>query len=306
MSMNEAREDNATERDLTEYFHVDIVEATTKEPFLQHRKDGNTYVEVEPDTEYFVLVRKVKELPAGMEISIKVKVDDQCLGWAVMFHVVKSFNFGLCTFEEGTTYNKALKFCKLHESNVRNNTHGKSRPWTTQFLNEYLMGNVQVQIYEYKGTAGPRTQISSNFVRSETVEDEQRMAALDEKKVVTGKGSKKEITFSGSGVSSSLGRQLGCIELKYCTVKGLMAVGVVPPCPRSSGNNSSTVINKRKQSTSASSAIVAPTKKFTKRIISQYDGDEEVEKVVEYDFYDLTQTSSRDDEVERVRSMPLA
>ncbi len=44
-------------------FRVELVDANTKIPYKEHTKDGKTYVEGDPDAEYFVSLLKVAVLP---------------------------------------------------------------------------------------------------------------------------------------------------------------------------------------------------------------------------------------------------
>lgn len=53
-------------------------------PFPEHQKDGAMYVEVDPDAEYFVNIRRVSmNFPAP--ITCYVQVDGQILGWTASF-----------------------------------------------------------------------------------------------------------------------------------------------------------------------------------------------------------------------------
>jgi hypothetical protein len=58
-------------------FTVELVAADTKVAFKEHTKDGRTYVEVEPQVEYFIRV----EAEIGPEVELRLAVDGKDLGY---------------------------------------------------------------------------------------------------------------------------------------------------------------------------------------------------------------------------------
>jgi hypothetical protein len=62
-------------------FTVELVSADSKVKFQQHTKDGKTYVEVEPEAEYFV---RVAAEPAP-RVSGRIDVDGKSLGYKLLF-----------------------------------------------------------------------------------------------------------------------------------------------------------------------------------------------------------------------------
>jgi hypothetical protein len=64
-------------------FIVEIVEAESKTPFKEHtrKSDGTVFVEVEPDIEYFVHIKKVGDIAySGQSVGASVSVDGQAMG----------------------------------------------------------------------------------------------------------------------------------------------------------------------------------------------------------------------------------
>ena len=143
------------------------------------------------------------------------------------------------------------------------------------------MGKVEARIYEDKGIKGPRSQTSTSFSPSRTT-------ASSRKSVVTEEGSIQEDAVSVCDVK--LGRKLGSIKLKYCTIEGLMEAGVVPRYRK--GNE-----RDRKRKKRSSVNILVPTKLRKRTTISNLgtNGGEVVE-TTEYDHFDLTQLPESDDE----------
>jgi hypothetical protein len=65
----------------TSLFTVNLVDATTKVAFKEHTKGSETYVEAEPDAEYFVHI----EVPQGMQVAAEIRVDGKSLDRAIHF-----------------------------------------------------------------------------------------------------------------------------------------------------------------------------------------------------------------------------
>lgn len=59
-------------------FEIQIVTAEEKIPFKEHKNGLNTYVEVEPDAEYFLSVRKVRS--SSTDCLVTLEIDGKCLG----------------------------------------------------------------------------------------------------------------------------------------------------------------------------------------------------------------------------------
>jgi hypothetical protein len=55
-----------------ECFKFELVDATTKIPFKEHTKDGRTYVEAEPDAEYFLSMQKIAKTETDVAISYSI------------------------------------------------------------------------------------------------------------------------------------------------------------------------------------------------------------------------------------------
>ena len=74
-------------------FKAALVDARTKQPFLEHYRDGQAYVEVEPDVEYYVSLQRIQTSLGG--VIVTCKVDGKDLGKSLK----KVFNAGIDIFQ---------------------------------------------------------------------------------------------------------------------------------------------------------------------------------------------------------------
>lgn len=74
-------------------FKVELIDATTKQPFKEHTSKGKTYAEVEPDAEYFI--RITTSYPSTVKAYLKSM--EKIWGIAKEYHMVqrRSRVFGL-------------------------------------------------------------------------------------------------------------------------------------------------------------------------------------------------------------------
>ena len=68
-------------------FEIELVHADSKVPFKEHEKDGKVYVEVEPDAEYYISVKRIGRNHDG-SLMVQYLVDDQDLGYHTTFHKI--------------------------------------------------------------------------------------------------------------------------------------------------------------------------------------------------------------------------
>jgi hypothetical protein len=214
-----------------ETFEIQLAEAVSKRPFPEHSKDGQTYIEVEPDAEYFVSIRKVAFTPTPLIVTIKV--DGKRLGLRYRYHRCKSSApkyKGLANVkEDGTIYFCALKFVKPSLSRVGNEVEacrGNS--------NARSMGSVEINIYEGK----ERVIQQQTSIRPQ----ENRITDFGVPQVAIATagsgGSKKKCLRSRSGhesvaskVESARFKQKALLEsttLNYCATPGLIMAGIFP------------------------------------------------------------------------------
>jgi hypothetical protein len=61
---------------------ISLIHADTKKPFKEHTKDDMVYVEVEPDVEYFIHVKRVGNGVPGTLLAYPL-VDENRLGYQI-------------------------------------------------------------------------------------------------------------------------------------------------------------------------------------------------------------------------------
>jgi hypothetical protein len=89
-------------------FIVELVNADIKTVFKEHTKDNETYVEAEPDAEYFV---RIFAIGIGSPVQAKIFVDDKYLGYDLHLTTQhKTDNYGLWNFDGVSTTYKKLSF----------------------------------------------------------------------------------------------------------------------------------------------------------------------------------------------------
>jgi hypothetical protein len=202
-------------------FKIELVYADTKIPFKEHIKDGNVYVEVEPDVEYFISIKMTDASRDGVTVT-KFFVDEQDLGYQTNYTpcTVRQTDYrGLWTRENGVSTIKALKFTKPRISADGTNVHPN-----------LLMGKVEIKMYE--GTFENYLDQSKNFSSSFSA------AAVDVNQ--SGLAGKKKSLRSGEGDTTvtenctgerlakfTKGALLDMVTLNYCAALGLIEVGVL-------------------------------------------------------------------------------
>jgi len=90
---------------------TDNNESGVKIPFMEHSNNGKTYVEVEPDAEYFLSVRQIR--PSSTELYSEFSVDGKNLGFHVLWPGGLSVDpvfLGIVSNTDGIETTKALKF----------------------------------------------------------------------------------------------------------------------------------------------------------------------------------------------------
>lgn len=96
-------------------FTIQLVEAHSKTPFMEHDHDGKTYVEVEPDAEYFVSTAKTgaNEFLQHAMLMAVIYVDGKSLGYASVYDPNQRYEpacKGKWVCENGISSDTALKF----------------------------------------------------------------------------------------------------------------------------------------------------------------------------------------------------
>jgi hypothetical protein len=203
-------------------FTVELVDAHSKAPFKEHAKDDETYVEAEPDAEYFV---RVAGRGGGDKVSAKISVDGKCIGYRKTLKKSgkKSSICGLRSFDGVSSTHKALLFAKAKVFNSSDAAEEAPSFWT---------GNVTVKFQEMFDTGN--THIAApgiNQWKGGDVGVVLGQTGPKMKGVMTKEGniavrSKKD---DGHRTTYRKGRVLETITLKYCSAVGLMVAGVLGP-----------------------------------------------------------------------------
>jgi hypothetical protein len=205
-------------------FKVSLVSADDKKTkFQEHSKDGKTFVEVEPDAEYFISIAKPKPYLKGdaQTLLAWISVDDKPLGYSLSFRSNYQSDEpsirGIYSLVNGESTHKALVFTKPKVSQDGTANRG------------LLMGKVEVKIYEgvFAGLS-QRTNFSSSFSASSV--DLNQSGLSKKKSLRSGEGttSFSEKQPVASQHSYHKGKLIDTITLNYCAALGLIEVGVLP------------------------------------------------------------------------------
>jgi len=202
---------------------VSLVDATTKVAFKEHKKDGDVYIEVEPDAEYFIGIRKTKVTSDAL--CCVFFVDGKDLEYYHPFEgpeVNRAFLYnGLFSRKDGIPTDKALKFTKPKYS------AGNYDPSTNNLPG---MGQVQVKVYKGipEGESVPPDCDESSF--SPASVSQSGGIASQKKCLRSDEGSTTNTCAPEVERSTdySRGDHLYTITLNYCAAVGLIKVGVLP------------------------------------------------------------------------------
>lgn len=209
-------------------FQAELIYADTKNPFLEHTaSDGQLYVEVEPDAEYFIRVQS--HYPAL--IKARFQVDGEDLGYS---YTLKGANHGpkeagLFSRIGGVDTMRALVFVKT-PVRMQGSSNDVTPYWTGQIkiqFREAIPDGVSVasdSINKWKGG-------DVAFVMG---------SAMDPSKKKGLKSTKGETVQQVGSVARRdgayyqrhrPGRVLQTITLKYCSTVGLIHAGILPKPP---------------------------------------------------------------------------
>jgi len=206
-------------------FGLQLVDAVfTEVPFKEHTgDDGTTYIEVEPDTEYFVKV----DIDAGYNsIGYRIQVDEEDLGYWGRNNKGQELS-GLWSFINGQSTMRALKFRGLH-----NQVKSKTTISSPNDSDGSWVGEIVITFYERIKLEGYHDvpDVTSKWKGSR-------------KSLSEIKGSKKKLVKSGRGTIAKsktaaqkvenwkVGKKLETITVKYCTTVELIHAGVLPKPP---------------------------------------------------------------------------
>jgi hypothetical protein len=253
---------------LKEGCEVQLIEATSKMPFKEHRKGDEVYVEVEPDVEYFIRISKNGLSRFSMIHLCKLLVDEQDLGYYFALAHDKTYDpfvKGLWSRVNGVSTQKALKFAKPQQDGER----GQSR---------FLLGNVQMQVF--KGIPAGVVD-GKDFFTSFQMKSVKNLPEEKALRSTEGTTSTEALRYPPTSFYHP-GEHLFTITLNYCTTPGLIKAGIL---------SKPSTADQRKRPASC----VTPLKSIPKPKRIRFGCDElGLEK--EHDLFDLTTLSEDEDE----------
>jgi len=206
-------------------FGLQLVDASTPEvPFKEHTtNDGTTYIEVEPDTEYFLKVSIDSDRDS---VIYAMQVDGEDLGYWVENEKDQEL-LGLRSYKNGRITMRALKFRGL-----RDQAKSKTTITSPKDSNGSWVGEIVVTFHEYIELEG--------YYDEKECESKWRGS---QKSLSDIKGNKEKLVKSGQGTTVEseakspkkknidVGKILETITVKYCTTVELIHAGVLPKPP---------------------------------------------------------------------------
>lgn len=201
---------------------VQLVDAATKLPFKEHqsRNNGLTYVEVEPDADYFI---RIDTRGLSRPMLAQIHVDGKRLQNSVRVFEEEKITGLLKTFiSDGNlqTVTKSFKFMRRTYQEPSNSSP-LSLPWSR---------SVRVTIYEEKSRRFVLEPITWNEDWTDSV-DEARGASLtpSKKLVASAEGGHSCDQYTQHGYyNSTFGPKITSFNLHYGTVPELIHLGVLP------------------------------------------------------------------------------
>ena len=260
-------------------YTVQLVAADTKEPFKEHTApDGQVYVEVEPDMDYFIAVRS----DVG-GVKMEFHVDGVDLGYYSDFLQSDGSKYYEGSLERngGRETMTALRFYKTRQDK------GAAAQST-------ILGKVEVKIF----SLGQEFYTEPYDIASASLDADSTLGGEKSIKTTTSGSQSFDCTPEDHAASSKIvdyeyGEHLQTITLNYCSAFGLIYHKILPPPLDSSGDGSTPVkrerLMKRKRSSetpaSTEATRVSPEGKKTSQ------DDEELQMVTvqkTYEVVDLT------------------
>lgn len=205
-------------------FTVELVDAETKIPFREHtcEKDGQLYVEVEPNAEYLIKISSDTERP----VSCCPKVDGEPLGYIVTLMKRNGPSYrGLWSSDGTRDITWALRCQKTPVVKADSPCSVSPSPFWT--------GKVEVELYEAiaLNTVEPIQSFQPSWIGGDVTYTQGVSDVCKKTGVKSVTGSIAETTKRGITRVYAKGRYLETISLNYCTTVGLIHVGVLPKPP---------------------------------------------------------------------------
>jgi hypothetical protein len=257
---------------------LELIEARSKETFKEHKSTVDTidaYVEIEPDSEYFLRVAN----DSLTETAIcNISVDGKDLGYEFCLGPNEYDDKGLWKREENVSQHTALKVQKITAARA---TESGETPNATA-------GVITVTFHECIPEDGSdqHGNFKSDWNGDKVPNDNTRNATDDSKKAIhSNEGVYAEIAQNDDGTRNKYkyGKQIDSITLKYCTTVGLIAEKVLPEPPFW---DYAKLCEPKIQSNSLVQKLDIVPKKIKRNTC---DTDGKIMDTIEYDMFDLTE-----------------
>lgn len=209
-------------------FFVQLIEAKSKEPFLEHKGVGDSndthyvdgFVEIEPGSEYFIRVAN----DSSDIVICNVVIDGSDLGYEFCLGPSEYDDKGLWKLENGKSQHTALKVHKvLSSANTVADANSDIGVITVDFF-EYIEGEGTEVAQEFQ----------SKWNGDNAIEGKENSENDDSKRKVKSQVGLHSETLSnddGQRKVYSYGNDIETIRMKYCTAVGLIVEGVLPKPP---------------------------------------------------------------------------
>jgi len=208
-------------------------ESGVKIPFQEHSKNNKTYIEVEPDAEYFLSVRQIRS--SSTPLYTTYSIDEQNLdfhySWSWGTHPlnVDPQLIGIWSYTNGIETYKALKFVSATFTTYDNKTGSIPSSMTG-------MGKIQMEVYHgiFQGMERRQNYVVADLETSPIDVDRNNSDAYVTKKknLRSAVGNTTMVSFKNEERPFyKRGSHLYTITLYYCATPGLIAVGVLPKPP---------------------------------------------------------------------------
>jgi hypothetical protein len=271
-------------------FQVQLVEAKSKTPFKEHVKGNKTYVEVEPNVEFFVSIQKIGSKSSRGIVLVKPIVDNQGLGWRKSYLERRKEDhpdyFGLFQRVNGTVSTTALKFIQPDLDNAQS---------------VIGMGTVEIKkiVSHFLGerrTSQHGKDYTNDFATEGVSFDEARSFGM---KCVRSKTGEFKISEQVSSKRRRPGLLLDVITLHYCSLPGLMYAGVIPmPTDIYKSHRIMKGLNKPPPPLALVDTKYIRPKRVRVTKIVEMEEDIVSKEVTCYDLYDFSSLPSDDDDEE--------
>lgn len=261
-------------------FTLQLINAETKEPFMEHEgsgdDEGEHYCEIEPGMEYFVKVESNRESTA-----IEIEIDGKDLGYGV-FHwdAPSSSQLGLWNVERGMSTQTAFKFAPVVTSQHPPGNDDEPSSWT---------GNVTARYFS-QGTYSEDGARAAKKLVSPWEPEMVGCAPMSSKEAVKSQqGERSMIDKDSCIIGGKRGDLLCTITVKYCTTLGLIHAGILPKPPMWDEHR---MLFPRRDESGEQKMDITPTRKTM--FLALDDGT--VLESREVDMFDLTGLQESDDE----------